>query len=164
MTWDLEVVCLIVGLVSHLKRNPVTIDFWFLFQTLCRHLRGTIGTQLLCLCEVYHHACSVTLHLRPNLRKSTLVVLLHIATRFRELVTNYTKQTKGHDTQPSKKHTGGLTVRYINKLEFGMLSAINLLPDTLEEKQMLVKKLSDSLEEKIHSADGDITEIEETLQ
>ena len=45
-----------------------------------------------------------------------------------------------------------------------MLSAINFLPDTLEEKQMLVKKLSDSLEEKIHSADGDITEIEETLQ
>lgn len=71
-------------------------------------------------------------------------MLLHIVTKFRDIasgqsITNKSRLTKTENTAGEEQYRN-----YVANLEHGMLKAVMFLPDNCEEKQMLIKKLTES--------------------
>jgi hypothetical protein len=66
---------------------------------------------------------------------SSLVFLLHIVNKFKDVSKG---MTKGQKAKVKSRKIGSKMVNYV---ENGMRSAVHRLPDTCEERHMLLKKL-----------------------
>jgi len=106
---------------------------------------------MFCLTEVFHHVINVTLNIDNEVRGQTLVLLLSIATKVRDISAKMDalgKSSKQSLTSSDKNMTtsfgtpsAGFSRKFVKNLINKMSSAVMSFPDSCEEKHMLVKKL-----------------------
>lgn len=91
--------------------------------------------QLLYISELFHQVCEVTLHLPAEIMDSSLVLLLHIVTKFKDIVTTTQKDQR---LKVKSEQTG---LKLVKNLENRVCAVVHGLPDSCEEKSMLLKKI-----------------------
>lgn len=92
--------------------------------------------QLIYLGEIFHHVCEVTFNLQTDLMNSTLVILLHILNKFKDVAMAVVRDHRKNKVSLS-------TIKQVKNIENGMISVVQGLPDECEEKHMILKKLCD---------------------
>ncbi|XP_045188761.2 uncharacterized protein LOC123546493 [Mercenaria mercenaria] len=108
-------------------------------KTRCEKVIESREMQVFYLGELFHHACQVTLHLPAEIMDSTLVFLLHILNKFKDVTKGMVKGQK------VKERNDRVGIKLVKNMENGMMSAVQSLPDSCEEKNMLLKKLGNQL-------------------
>lgn len=112
------------------------------FKGLCENIEGGFRSRLLCLSEIFHHVCNVTTHVSPDLGNITMVVLLHIATKFKDTISNEKRLTQLSE-RSEKTSVVGVSGKMVIDLENRLCRVVTLLPVDGEERDMLIKKLSE---------------------